>query len=198
MLATNVRREITGSTHRRAPAVDGGIVKPRAFAAFMLMTSSKVAGCSIGSSLGFVPLTVLSTWVAAGGQDAAIEPSVIDRADFSENAGRCARQRQVGFVPWSIVCTVCSRPRTRRDRIVSIRLIRSGVSSSSRQKWGRSTTNSRRSVVATIVADRGSPSSRLISPKNSPGCNSAPVPTGVRTATVPSMMTKNDSPGSPI
>ena len=80
-------------------------------------------------------------------------------------------QRQVGFVPWSIACTVCSRRRTRRDRMVSIRLIRSGVSSSSRQKCERSTISSRRSVVATIVADRGSPSSRLISPKKSPGCS---------------------------
>src|SRR5512134_3727519 len=58
--------------------------------------------------------------------------------------------------------------------------------------------SSRRSLVATIVADRVSPSSRLISPKKSPGCSSLPAPTGVRTATDPSMMTKNESPGSPI
>ena len=43
-------------------------------------------------------------------------------------------QRQLGFAPRSIASTVCSRRRTRRDRIVSIRLIRSGVSSSTRQK----------------------------------------------------------------
>ena len=107
-------------------------------------------------------------------------------------------QRQVGFVPWSIACTACSRRRTRRDRIVRIRLTRSGASSSSRQKCERSTMSSRRSVVATTVADRGSPSTRLISPKKSPGCSWLPAPTGVRTATAPSMMMKNASPGSPI
>ena len=47
---------------------------------------------------------------------------------------RSPAQRHVGFVPRSIACTVCSRRRTRRDRIVSIRLISSGVSSSRRQK----------------------------------------------------------------
>jgi hypothetical protein len=49
-----------------------------------------------------------------------------------------------------------------------------------------------------IVADRGSPSTRLISPKQSPGCNWLPAPTGVRTAAVPFMMMKNESPESPI
>src|SRR5262245_27324494 len=39
-----------------------------------------------------------------------------------------------------------------------MRLTRSGVSSNSRQKRERSTTSSRTSVVAVIVADRGSPS----------------------------------------
>ena len=68
----------------------------------------------------------------------------------SENAGRCAGQRQVVFVPRSIACTVCSKRRTRRDRIVRIRLTRSGASSSSRQTCERSTMSGRRSVVATI------------------------------------------------
>jgi hypothetical protein len=33
----------------------------------------------------------------------------------------------VGFGPWSIARSVCSRPRTRRDKIVRVRLIGSGV-----------------------------------------------------------------------
>ena len=42
------------------------------------------------------------------------------------------------------------------------------------------------------------PSLGSSSPKKSPGCSSLPAPTGVRTATAPSMMMKNESPGSPI
>ena len=112
--------------------------------------------------------------------------------------GRCAGRCQLGFMPRCIACIVCSRRRTRRDRIVRTRLTRSGASSSSRQKCERSTMSSRRSVVATIVADRGSPSSRLISPKKSPGCSCISAPAGVRTVTAPSMMMKNESPGSPV
>ncbi len=40
---------------------DGGIVRPRAFAVFRLMTSSNFVGCSTGRSAGFVPLRILST-----------------------------------------------------------------------------------------------------------------------------------------
>ena len=40
---------------------DGGIVRPSAFAVFVLMTSSNFVGCSIGRSPGFVPLRILST-----------------------------------------------------------------------------------------------------------------------------------------
>jgi len=40
---------------------DDGIVRPSAFAAFMLMTSSTLVGCSIGRSPGFAPLRILST-----------------------------------------------------------------------------------------------------------------------------------------
>jgi hypothetical protein len=79
-----------------------------------------------------------------------------------------------------------------------MRLTKSGASLSNRQKLKRSTTSSRRSVTAVTVADRGSPSSRLISPKKSPGRSGSPMPTGVCTDTWPSMMKKKESPGVPI
>src|SRR4030095_7384768 len=40
---------------------DWGIVKPRAFAVFILMTNSNLVGCSTGRSAGFAPLRILST-----------------------------------------------------------------------------------------------------------------------------------------
>ena len=76
-----------------------------------------------------------------------------------------------------------------------MRLTKSGVSFSSCQKCERSTTCSRRSFSAVTVADRGSPSSRLISPKRSPGCSGPAPPSGVCTDTRPSMRKKNESPG---
>ncbi len=39
----------------------GGILTPSALAVFMLIQSSNTVGCSTGSSLGFVPLRILST-----------------------------------------------------------------------------------------------------------------------------------------
>ena len=53
---------ITSSAIRRS---ERGIVSPSAFAVFMLMTSSKLVGCSTGSSPGFAPLRILSTNTAA-------------------------------------------------------------------------------------------------------------------------------------
>ena len=44
----------------RASKVDG-IVRPSAFAVFMLMKSSKCVGCSTGRSAGLAPLRILST-----------------------------------------------------------------------------------------------------------------------------------------
>src|SRR5215470_13588097 len=44
---------------------DGGIVRPSAFAVFMLITSSNFVGCSTGKSAGLVPFKILSTYVAA-------------------------------------------------------------------------------------------------------------------------------------
>jgi hypothetical protein len=44
---------------------DGGIVRPRALAVFMLITNSNFVGCSMGRSAGLVPLNILSTKVAA-------------------------------------------------------------------------------------------------------------------------------------
>src|SRR5205807_7996114 len=38
-----------------------GTVRPMAFAVFMLMMSSKVAGCSMGSSPGFAPRRIFAT-----------------------------------------------------------------------------------------------------------------------------------------
>jgi hypothetical protein len=39
---------------------DGGIVNPRAFAVFMLITISNVVGCSTGKSADLAPLKILS------------------------------------------------------------------------------------------------------------------------------------------
>jgi hypothetical protein len=41
------------------------MVRPSVWAVFRLMTSSKVVGCSTGSSAGLAPLRILSTYVAA-------------------------------------------------------------------------------------------------------------------------------------
>ena len=42
-----------------------GRVRPNTFAVLRLMTNSYFVGCSIGRSLGFSPLRILSTYVAA-------------------------------------------------------------------------------------------------------------------------------------
>ena len=104
----------------------------------------------------------------------------------------------VRFTLRTIAYAVCSSRLTRRDSTMRMRLTKSGVSFSSRQKCKRSTTSSRRSVIAVTVADRASPSSKLISPKKSPGRSGSPIPTGVCTDTRPSMMKKKESPGVPI
>src|SRR6185503_20115171 len=49
---------------------DGGIVRPRAFAVLRLMTSSKLLGCSTGTSQGLAPFRILSTNEAARCQTA--------------------------------------------------------------------------------------------------------------------------------
>ena len=43
----------------------GGIVNPICFAALRLMMNSNFFGCSTGSSAGFAPFSILSTYVAA-------------------------------------------------------------------------------------------------------------------------------------
>ena len=43
---------------------DGAMVRPRAFAVFMLMTSSNLVACSTGKSAGRAPLRILSTKTA--------------------------------------------------------------------------------------------------------------------------------------
>ncbi len=43
---------------------DGGMVRPRAWAVFRLMTKSNVVGCSMGRSAGLAPLRILSTYAA--------------------------------------------------------------------------------------------------------------------------------------
>src|SRR5262249_15322371 len=48
----------------RASSV-GGTVMPSALAVFILMTSWKRVGCSIGKSAGWAPLRILSTYTAA-------------------------------------------------------------------------------------------------------------------------------------
>ena len=42
-------------------STDCGMVRPRAFAVFMLITSSNLVGRSTGSSAGLAPLRILST-----------------------------------------------------------------------------------------------------------------------------------------
>jgi len=49
---------ITSSARAR---IAGGMLSPSAFAVFMLMTSSKLVGCSTGRSAGLAPLRILST-----------------------------------------------------------------------------------------------------------------------------------------
>ncbi len=46
-------------------SIAGGIVRPRAFAVLMLMTSSNFVGRSTGRSAGLAPLRILSTKTAA-------------------------------------------------------------------------------------------------------------------------------------
>ena len=48
-------------TSSARPSSDGGIVRPRAFAVFRLMTRSNFVDCSTGRSPGFAPLKILST-----------------------------------------------------------------------------------------------------------------------------------------
>src|SRR6266851_5081161 len=56
------RHSITRSARDR---MDGGIVRPSAFAVLRLMTNSNLVGCSMGRSPGLAPLRILSTYVAA-------------------------------------------------------------------------------------------------------------------------------------
>jgi hypothetical protein len=49
---------ITSSARARR---EGGMARPRTFAAFMLMTSSKTVGCSTGRSAGLAPFRMRST-----------------------------------------------------------------------------------------------------------------------------------------
>jgi hypothetical protein len=52
-----------------------GMVRPSVFAVFRLITSSSLAGCSTGKSVGLAPLRILSMWLAAC-QTAPIERKV--------------------------------------------------------------------------------------------------------------------------
>jgi hypothetical protein len=47
------------------PSSDCGIVSPSAFAAFRLITSSNLVGCSTGRSLGWAPSRIRWTYLAA-------------------------------------------------------------------------------------------------------------------------------------
>jgi hypothetical protein len=53
---------ITSSAWKRSV---GGMVRPRAWAVFRLMTSSNFIGCSTGRSAGFAPFRILSMYTAA-------------------------------------------------------------------------------------------------------------------------------------
>src|SRR6266478_3679908 len=87
--------------------------------------------------------------------------------------------------------------RTRLDRVVNNVCVSPGTSLSNTEKCRRLITSNRIGVAATTVADRGPPSSKLISPKNSPGCRGTCFSADTSTRAVPSMITKNSSPGSP-
>src|SRR5439155_3709769 len=50
----------------------GGIIRPRTWAVFMLMTNSNCIGCSIGRSPGLAPLRILATYVAARRQRSSV------------------------------------------------------------------------------------------------------------------------------
>src|SRR5262245_33245201 len=45
-------------------STEGGMVKPSAWAVFMLITSSNFVGCSMGRAPGLAPLRILSTYPA--------------------------------------------------------------------------------------------------------------------------------------
>src|SRR5260370_14097064 len=53
---------ITRSARRR---IDGGILRPSAFAVLRLIASSNFVGRSTGSAAGLSPLRILSTYIAA-------------------------------------------------------------------------------------------------------------------------------------
>ena len=57
-----VDHSITRSARSR---IDGGMVRPRAFAARLFRTSSNFVGCSTGRSAGLAPFKILSTKTAA-------------------------------------------------------------------------------------------------------------------------------------
>src|SRR5262249_53587486 len=61
----NREREGPGSPHSITSTAwsrsSGGIVKPSAFAVFLLMTSSRTEGCSTGRSAGLVPSRIRAT-----------------------------------------------------------------------------------------------------------------------------------------
>ena len=56
------RRHSTTSSPRRR--MEGGMVRPRALAVFKLTPSSNLMGCCTGSSAGFAPLMIRSTYRA--------------------------------------------------------------------------------------------------------------------------------------
>src|SRR5499425_1078664 len=85
----------------------------------------------------------------------------------------------------------------RRESVTRRRWVSSGTSRSTSWKFFRSITSTRSGVAARTVTDRGPPSSRLISPKKSPGRRKARFLPGFSTAAEPSMITKNSSPGWP-
>ena len=91
-----------------------------------------------------------------------------------------------------------SRWRMRRVRVSRTWCVRSGTSRSRTWKLRRWMTSRRTSVSARTVAERGSPSSRLISPKKSPGLSRLRLRGETSTLAEPSTMMKKASPGSPV
>jgi type IV pilus assembly protein PilY1 len=91
----------------------------------------------------------------------------------------------------------CSDWRSRRERVTSRLCVSLGTLSRSVAKSRRWMVRRRMGVSATTVAERGPPSSRLISPKYSPGPSFTCLRGDSSTRAVPSRMRKNSSPASP-
>src|SRR5262249_7626645 len=82
------RRRYPGHSMTRSATarIEGGNVRPSAFAVFRLITSSNVVGCSIGRSRGRAPLRIQSTYPAARRKLSARFAAYVIRPPASANS----------------------------------------------------------------------------------------------------------------